>query len=157
MGHLRLSLRQWSLAPLVALSVGSLAHADDFKQTVEAVTVAYEGPSTRATKQFIYSRGTPLEILVSIEGWYKVRDAQGALVWIERRALGDRVNVQVKSATPADVFSAPDAASAVAFRVDSGVLLSLVSPPTPATGAFVQVRHRDGQTGFVRIDALFGL
>jgi SH3-like domain-containing protein len=157
MRRLRLSLLMGSIAPLVALGVSAVARAEDFKQTTDAATVAYEGPSTRSTKQFVYSRGTPLEVLVSIEGWLKVRDAQGALVWIERRALGDRVNVQVKSTTPADVLSAPDAASPVAFRVDGGVLLSLVSPPTPATGAFVQVRHRDGQTGFVRIDALFGL
>jgi SH3-like domain-containing protein len=135
----------------------SFAFADDFKQTLDAATVAFEGPSSRATKQFIYSRGTPLEVLVAIEGWYKVRDAQGALVWVERRALTDRTNVQVKSATITDVYTNADANSPVVFRVEPGVLLTLASPPSPATGAFVQIRHRDGQSGFVRIEALFGL
>jgi SH3-like domain-containing protein len=152
------AIRRWLVAALAASSAfASMANADEFKQTTGVATVGYEGPSTRSEKQFIYSRGTPLEILVSIEGWYKVRDREGALVWVERRALGDRSNVQVKSIAAADVYATPDAASPIAFRVESGVLLTLVAPPSPATGPYAQVRHRDGQTGFVRIDALFGL
>jgi SH3-like domain-containing protein len=141
----------------LAATLSFVALADEFKQTNEAATIGYEGPSSRATKQFIYSRGTPLEVLVSIEGWYKVRDSQGALVWIERRALGERTNLQVKPNVSADVFASPDANSPVAFRVDGGVLLTLVASPSPATGPFAQVRHRDGQTGFVRVDSVFGL
>jgi SH3-like domain-containing protein len=149
------ALRSLIFVAIAAMSVPAIA--DDFKQTSDAATVGYEGPSTRATKQFIYSRGTPLEVLVQIEGWYKVRDSQGALVWVERKTLTDRSNVQVKSATPADAFVSADSNAPVAFRVDAGVLLALVAPPSPATGAFAQVRHRDGQIGYVRLDALFGL
>jgi SH3-like domain-containing protein len=141
----------------IAALISLAAVADEFKQTNDAATVGYEGPSTRATKQFIYSRNTPLEVLVQIEGWYKVRDSQGALVWIERKALTERSYVQVKPTAPADIFVGPDNNAAIAFRADSGVLLALVAPPSPATGAFAQVRHRDGQSGFVRVDALFGL
>jgi SH3-like domain-containing protein len=147
--------RTFFVGVVAATSLAALA--DDFKQTSEAATIGYEGPSTRATKQFLYSRGTPLEVLVQIEGWYKVRDSQGALVWVERKTLGERSNVQVKPAAPADVFASPDANAPIAFRVESGVLLSLVAPPSAATGAFAHVRHRDGQTGYVRLDAVFGL
>lgn len=143
----------WVFASL--LGAVSVAHAD-FRQTNENATVAYEGPSARATKQFIYSRGTPVEVVVTIEGWVKVRDASGTLAWIERRALGDRSNVQVKSAI-ADVYASPDAASPILFRADSGVLLQIVTPQPPNAGAWTQVRHRDGQTGFVRLDSVFGL
>jgi SH3-like domain-containing protein len=148
-------VRSLTLALLAVVS--AVAGAEDFKQTNEAATIGYEGPSTRAAKQYLYSRGTPLEILVQIEGWYKVRDSQGALVWVERKTLGDRGNVQVKPGTAADVFANPDANSPVAFRVDGGVLLNLVAPPSPSTGAFAQIRHRDGQTGYMRLDSLFGL
>ncbi len=134
----------------------ALPAAAEFKQTLDAATIGFEAPSNRATRQFIYSRGTPLEIVVSIEGWFKVRDAQGALVWIERRALTDRTQVQV-GAQPADVHAAPDAVSPIVFRADSGVLLQLVAPPSAATGLYAQVRHRDGTTGFVRVDTVFGL
>lgn len=137
------------------LGVVGVAHAD-FRQTTDNATVAYEGPSARATKQFIYSRGTPVEVVVQIEGWVKIRDASGTLAWIERKALGERSNVQVKSVV-ADVFTAPDAANPILFRVDNGVLLQVVTPQPPSIGAWVQVRHRDGQTGFVRLDSVFGL
>ena len=141
-------------ALLVALMAG-VAHAD-FRQTSEVATVAFEGPSARATRQFIYSRGTPVEVVVQIEGWVKVRDAQGTLAWLEKKALTDRTNVQVKAPT-AEAYASPDAASAIVFRAENGVLLQLVTPQPPSAGAWAQVRHRDGQTGFVRLDALFGL
>ena len=137
------------------LGATGVAHAE-FRQTTENATVAYEGPSAKATKQFIYSRGTPVEVVVSIEGWVKVRDASGALVWMERKALGERSNVQVKSAI-ADVYTAPDAASPLLFRADSGVLLQIVTPQPANAGAWAQVHHRDGPTGFVRLDSVFGL
>lgn len=139
---------------LVALAAG-MAHAD-FRQTSDVATVAFEGPSAKATKQFIYSRGTPVEVVVQIEGWVKVRDAQGTLAWVEKKALAERTNVQVKSPS-ADVLAAPDAASPIIFRAENGVLLQLVTPQPPNAGAWAQVRHRDGQTGFVKLEALFGL
>lgn len=144
-----------ALSSMLAAALGAQPlFAEDFKQTIDVATVAYEGPSTRSTKQFIYSRGTPLEVLVTIEGWHKVRDAQGVLVWVERRALGERSFVQVKANTPVDAHATADEASPVVFRVEPGVLLTLVAPPT---NAYAQVRTRDGQVGFLRIDSLFGL
>ena len=131
------------------------AHAE-FRQTTDNATIAYEGPSARATKQFIYSRGTPVEVVVTIEGWVKIRDATGTLAWIERKALGERSNVQVKSAV-ADVYAAPDAASPILFRADNGVLLQVITAQPANAGAWTKVLHRDGQTGFVRLDSVFGL
>ncbi len=137
-----------------AVSTG-VAHAE-FRQTSADATIAFEGPSAKATKQYVYSRGTPVEVVVQIEGWLKVRDAQGALVWVEKKSLIERSNVQIKSIT-ADAMAAPDLASPIVFRAESGVLLTLMSPQPPNAGAWAQVRHRDGQVGFVRVDALFGL
>ncbi len=142
------------LAAASGLMAG-VAHAD-FRQTSADATIAFEGPSAKATKQYLYSRGTPVEVVVQIEGWLKVRDAQGALVWVEKKSLIERSNVQIKSIT-ADAMAAPDLASPIVFRAESGVLLTLMSPQPPNAGAWAQVRHRDGQVGFVRVDALFGL
>lgn len=142
-----------AIALVVAAGVAANASAAaEFRQTLEAATVSYEGPSTRATKQFIYSRGTPVEVVVQIEGWSKVRDALGALTWIERRALGERTQVQVTTA--ADVVANADGTGNVLYRAEPGLLLTLVAPPS---GRFVQVRHRDGVTGYIRADAVFGL
>jgi hypothetical protein len=47
------------------------------------------------------------------------------------------------------------------FRAEQNVLLELAepaaSPSSTATPGWVKVRHRDGQTGFVRISQVFGL
>ena len=153
----RVSTSRWFML-LAASALGvmsSTAHAD-FRQTSADATVAFEGPSAKATKQYLYSRGTPVEVVVQIEGWLKVRDAQGALAWVEKKALVDRTNVQIKSPI-ADALAAPDVASPIVFRAENGVLLTLVTPQPPNSGAWAQVRHRDGQVGFVRVDALFGL
>lgn len=150
--HRRLS---FVLAVSALASITGVAHAE-FRQTSADATIAFEGPSAKATRQYLYSRGTPVEVVVQIEGWLKVRDALGALAWVEKKALTDRTNVQIKTPT-ADALAAPDAASPIVFRAENGVLLTLVTPQPPNTGAWAQVRHRDGQVGFVRVDALFGL
>ncbi len=150
--HRRLS---FVLAVSALASITGVAHAE-FRQTSADATIAFEGPSAKATRQYLYSRGTPVEVVVQIEGWLKVRDAQGALAWVEKKALTDRTNVQIKTPT-ADALAAPDAASPIVFRAENGVLLTLVTPQPSNTGAWAQVRLRDGQVGFVRVDALFGL
>lgn len=145
----------FALAAAASGLMTGVAHAD-FRQTSADATIAFEGPSAKATKQYLYSRGTPVEVVVQIEGWLKVRDAQGALAWVEKKTLVERSNVQIKLAT-ADAMAAPDASSPIVFRAENGVLLTLVTPQPPNAGAWAQVRHRDGQIGFVRVDALFGL
>lgn len=142
------------LSVLVTAAACGAANAE-FRQTVDVATVAFEGPSAKAARQYVYSRGTPLEVVVQIEGWFKVRDVQGEMVWVERKALGARTNVVVKTAV-AEVYAAPDVASPIVFRAENGVTLQLVTPQTADAGAWAQVRHRDGQVGFMRLDTLFG-
>mgnify|MGYP003789800573 CR=1 FL=1 len=143
-------------AALTAALATTMALAE-FRQINDNVAIGYEGPSAKATRQFLYGRGTPLEVVVQIEGWVKVRDAQGTLAWVEKKALAERNTVLVKVPV-ADVYAAPDAASPIVFRADNGVMLQLVAQqPAGTLGAWAQVRHRDGQSGYVRLDAVFGL
>ena len=48
-------------------------------RTVDAVAVLYDAPSQRGSKLFVIRRDTPVEVVVSLEGWSKVRDAAGGL------------------------------------------------------------------------------
>ena len=135
-------------------------HAAEFRTTAEAPTLLYDAPSARARPLFVYGRDVPFEVLVSVEGWTKVRDAGGAIGWIAAKGLADRRMLVVRVPV-ADVRTAPDDTSAVVFRAEQNVLLELAEPASSpaATGSpgWVKVRHRDGQSGFVRLPQVFGL
>lgn len=64
-------------------------------RTVNIATVLYDAPSLRGSKLFVIRRGTPVELVVNLEGWSKVRDADGGLAWIEAAALVKRRSVIV--------------------------------------------------------------
>ena len=154
------SLRRASrLAALAALLAPACALAD-FRVTSDSPAVLYDGPSAKARPLFVYGRDVPFEVISSIEGWTKVRDATGSIGWLASKGLADK-RVLVVRAAAADVRANPDEASPVVFRAEQGVLLDLAesatSPGNTATPGWVKVRHRDGQTGYVRISQVFGL
>ncbi|MEO5766640.1 MAG: SH3 domain-containing protein [Casimicrobiaceae bacterium] len=147
---------------LVALSLllPLAAGAADYRATAEPATILYDAPSARAKAMFVYGRDVPLETLVSVEGWTKVRDMQGAIGWVANKALGDKRMLVVRGGV-AEVRSGAEESASVVFRAESNVLLELAepaaSPSSTANPGWVKVRHRDGQTGFVRVAHVFGL
>jgi SH3-like domain-containing protein len=145
---------------VVALALPVLAAAAEFRATSDAATILYDAPSARAKPLFVYGRDVPLETLVSVEGWTKVRDSSGTIGWIANRALADKRMLVVR-APIADVRANPEDGATVVFRAEQSVLLELAEPATSAaataTPGWVKVRHRDGQVGFVRVAQVFGL
>ncbi|EXI74352.1 MAG TPA: SH3 domain-containing protein [Candidatus Accumulibacter phosphatis] len=122
-------------------------------RTVDVPTVLYDAPSQKGGKLFVVRRGTPVELVVNLEGWSKVRDAEGGLAWIESKYLVKRRAVIVT--TPrAQVRVNPDEAAAIAFEALRNVSLVYLEA---APGGWVKVRHRDGETGFVRANQVWGL
>lgn len=121
-------------------------------RTVDAPAVLYDAPSQRGVKLFVIKRDTPVEIVVSLEGWAKVRDADGGLAWMEKKYLADRRTVIV-TADRAVVRQKADAASPPVFEAEKNVALDYVEA---APGGWIEVRHRDGQTGFVRANQIWG-
>jgi SH3-like domain-containing protein len=97
---------------------------------------------------------------VSVEGWTKVRDASGTIGWIANKSLAEKRMLVVRAAL-ADVRAGPEEGAPLVFRAEHSVLLELAEPATSpaATSApgWVKVRHRDGQSGFVRVSQIFGL
>jgi SH3-like domain-containing protein len=134
--------------------------ASDYRVTAEAPAVLYDAPSAKAKPLFVYGRDVPMEVLVSVEGWTKVRDSSGSIGWLAAKSLVDKRMLLVR-ASSADVRANPEEAAAVVFRAEQNVLLELaetaVSASSTATPGWVKVRHRDGQTGYVRISQVFGL
>ena len=147
-------------ALILALMAALPAAAAEYRSTAEAATVLYDAPSAKAKPIFILGRDTPVEVIVPVEGWTKVRDAGGTIGWVEKRALLEKRSLVVRGPV-AEVRAHPDDAAPLVFRAEQHVLLELAEPATgantTATPGWVSVRHRDGQTGFVRIAQVFGL
>jgi SH3-like domain-containing protein len=147
-----------SLAPSLVLSLGLVAGAAgaEFHSTSETA-VLYDAPSVRAKPLFVLGREVPVEVIVAVEGWYKIRDATGTVAWLEKKSAADRRTVVVR-ASAADILANPEASAAVVFKAEQNVLLELAdaSYATSSPG-WAKVRHRDGQTGYVRISQVWGL
>ena len=126
--------------------------AADFRSVAENAAVLYDAPSAKAKKLYVVSHGYPVEVLVMVEGWSKVRDAAGELTWIESKQLSDKRTVMVRMPL-AQVREAADDNAPVAFQAQQNVLLELLEV---ASGGWLRVRHRDGQSGYVRVAQVWG-
>lgn len=129
------------------------AGALEFRSVHESGAVLYQAPSLAAKKLFVVSRYYPVEVLTRQGDWVRVRDATGAIAWMQATALTAQRMVLVV-ADRAAVHAAPDAASPLVFSIPKNGVLHLVTVPK---GGWVQVRHRDGGGGYVQISDLWGL
>jgi SH3-like domain-containing protein len=130
------------------------ASAAEFRSVGDQPAVLYDAPSIKARKQWILTRQYPVEVVVVLEGYTKVRDAQGDFAWIESRFLTDRRTVLVR-APVSEVRAAPDEKAALVFQAQQNVVLELVEPP--ATSGWARVRHGDGRSGYARLKDLWGV
>jgi SH3-like domain-containing protein len=148
------------VALLLAAQLLPLPAQAEFRAVAEAATVLYDAPSAKSKAMFVLGRDTPLEVIVPVEGWVKVRDVAGTIGWVDSKALGERRTLVVRVPL-AEVRATPDEAAPLVFRAEANVLLDLAETVASASAAaapgWVKVKHRDGQAGFVRITQVFGL
>ena len=138
---------------LVLLALAPVAVAGEFRSIAETGTLMYDAPSVRAKKLFVATRNYPVEVVISIDAWAKVRDQAGDLTWVEKKALSDKRTVVV-TAPFADVRQAPNDQAALVFQAQQGVALDVLEP---SSGSWVKVRHADGQVGFLKMSQVWGL
>ena len=143
---------RFALAAML-LAAPVLAAAVEFRSLGDKPAVLYDAPSVRADRLYVASRHYPFEVLVKLDQWTKVRDADGAVAWVENKSLGERQTVIV-TVPLADVRAAPNAQSALVFEAYKQVLLETLE--APADG-WVRVRHRDGQQGYIRVSHVWGV
>ena len=93
-------------AALAAAHFALPAAALEFRSVGAKAAILYDAPSAKANRLYVLGKGYPVELLVTLEGWYKVRDATGELAWIEAKDLSPARMVMVKVAR-ADVRAAP--------------------------------------------------
>ena len=140
------------LVGMALLAASMAAAALEFRAVAVDAAVLYDAPSVQAKKLFILSRYYPVEIIVALDKWVKVRDASGALAWVESAQLSTQRTVLVR-VPEADIRSQPDAAAPVVFSAEHDVALELVE----MAGPWVKVKHRDGQSGFIAAKDVWGI
>ena len=145
-------LRRAMLSALIALSGAGALHAGEFRSIGDTAAVLYDAPSSKANKRYVLTQGYPVEVVVVVEGWTKVRDARGELTWIESKHLADKRFLLITVPMAQIRESAGDGAP-VAFEAEENVLLELLEV---ARGGWLRVRHRDGQEGFVKVTQVWG-
>lgn len=136
---------------LVLWLLPGLTSAAEFRAAAEAAVVLYDAPSIKARKLYIVNKGYPLEVVVQVEGWIKVRDATGELSWVEAKLLDNSRTVLVKAIVTVRQKPADDAP--VAFEAQRDLLLDVVGG---ANSGWIHVRHRDGVAGYVRATDVWG-
>ena len=139
------------LTALISL-LPNLAMAE-FRAVSVPKAILYDSPSAQAKKLFIVGQGYPVEVIVSLAEWVKVRDNQGGLSWIDAKQLSSKRTVLV-TAPNVEIKQTPDNAGVVVGRVEKDVVLDLIEP---AKNGWIKIKHRDGLTGFVPSAVVWGL
>ena len=138
---------------LLCLVFSLPANALEFRSIAPVKAILYDAPSLEAGKLYILSQSYPVELIVNLNNWVKVRDAAGSLSWVESKSLSSKRTVLVLAKT--DIKVAEDATSALVATVEKNVVLELL--PMTAKNGWVKVKHRDGVTGFLQVTNLWGV
>ncbi len=139
-------------ASLFAALLPAAAAAAQWRTVGEAGAVLYDAPSREGTPLYVVTPRYPLEVMVELDAWAKVRDHTGALTWVEKSALTQDRSVVV-TAPGAQVHVRPEEGAPVAFFAAQYLALELLEP---APGGWLHVRHADGVDGYLRASAAWG-
>ncbi|HEY3325717.1 MAG TPA: SH3 domain-containing protein [Novimethylophilus sp.] len=140
----------WAWLSLALLPAA--AFALDYRSVSVPRGIMYDAPSVKGKKLFIVTQFYPVEVIVDLGEWDKVRDKTGSLAWIESRQLA--VKRTVVAVDRIDVRETADASAPVVFRADKDVALELVEA---GDNGWIKVRHRDGLTGYILANQVWGI
>ena len=143
-------MRRAVIALLAGLAA-TAAPAIDYLSVAEPAAM-YDAPSAKAQALYAIAPGTPVEPIVSLDAWIKVRDIKGELAWIEKRLLTQKRTVMVR-VDRAQVRVQADEAATIVFEAEKDVVLDWLEP---GPLGWARVKHRDGQSGFVRVNQVWG-
>ena len=145
---------RWLAMWWAACATSTLVLAADFRAASEEAVVLYDAPSAQSKKLFVVNQGYPLEVIVAVEGWVKVRDASGALSWVDAKQVSSKQRTIMVKAPLAQVRQSADDDAPVVFQAQQNVILELTEV---VAGGWLRVRHRDGMSGFIRVGQVWGV
>lgn len=135
-----------ALMPVSALAL-------EFRSVAVQKAVLYDAPASSAKKVLLLSQYSPVEVVVDLGEWLKVRDAQGALHWIEKKQLSTKHTVQI-SVKSAEIRQAADATSGLLATLEKDVVLELVD--VKLNNGWLKIKHRDGISGYILMTSAWG-
>jgi SH3-like domain-containing protein len=142
-----------ALVALSLISAAGAALAIDYRSVSVPAAILFDAPSLQGKKLYLIKAQTPVEVVLKLDGWFKVRDAEGTLAWIESRSIGER-RMLVVTLPKAEIRQSDKTDSAVLVELDKWVAVDFVEPGAPG---WAKVRHRDGATGYIRSSQVWGL
>lgn len=149
----------WLNPSLVLLSLGfslafpMLAQAADFRSILPVKAITYDAPSTESNKLYIMNQGYPVEVIVDLGAWIKVRDQRSGLSWVEGKDLDSKQMVLVTDNT--DIRETESVDGKLIATVEKDVVLELLSPKM--NWGWVKVKHQNGISGYIQSSAIWGL
>jgi SH3-like domain-containing protein len=138
---------------LAALMLPALAWALEYRSVSVPRAILYDAPSAQGKKLYVAHQYYPVEVIVNLGDWIKVRDMRGELAWIEAKQLDQKRTVIVR-VPQAEAREAADVSAKTVFRAEQDVALELVEN---IGNGWAKLRHRDGLVGYVQIGQVWGL
>lgn len=137
---------------LIAL-LPNLAVALEYRSVSVPKATLYDSPSPQGKKLYLIGQGYPVEVIVNLGDWLKVRDNQGGLSWIEVKQLSAAKRTVLITQAQTELRQSADVTSILIAKLDKDVVLELLEP---SKNGWVKVKHKDGLTGYVLANATWG-
>lgn len=141
------------LLALSLIGVAGAALAIDYRSVNAPAAILYDAPSQMGKKLYLIKAQTPVEVVVRLEGWFKIRDAEGTLAWVEARHIGERRTLVV-TAPQGEIRQSDNSEAPVVVALEKWVAVEFLEAATPG---WAKVRHRDGAVGYIRSTQVWGL
>ncbi len=135
-----------ALLPLSAVAL-------EYRSVAVPKAILYDAPSSSAKKILLLSQYYPVEIIVNLGDWIKVRDAQGSISWVEAKQLSSKRTVMV-NVNHAEIRQSAQASSALMATLEKSVVLEVVD--LKLNNGWLKVKHRDGIVGYILISSTWG-
>ena len=131
------------------------ASSADFVSIKVKKAFLYEGPSSSTDKEFIITEGYPLQVMVRLKDWIKVKDHLGKISWIQSADTSKDRNVMTLNDN-VNLFYKPTTDSVHLAKIEKDITLKLLSP-FPTNG-WIQVKTLSQNIeGYIRAEDVWGL
>lgn len=134
--------------------ISSFAYADFMSVNADQAFL-HEAPSDSTKKSFIVTRGYPLEVIVSLKEWKKVKDHEGLINWIKTSDLSSKRTV-LNLKGDNSIYLEPSSKSPMLAKVNENVTLELLDAKKIDDWVKVYSKVADIE-GFIKATDLWGI